>query len=240
MELQLLKRPLCCDHLQLCLNVLLFQGRDANILDVLFVWQQGRLHDVPQGQILPLQIKLVVCQALGGEFTLGNSCFVSGGHLDPLPMAGLHRFVAHELKERADFIEVVDGLLQGKEGRPLLQGLWKFSAPVKRKADTHFLQNTIPPVAEIHQLVVDVLNINFLPQDGEVPIDAVDHVVVELVEPLQQVQFLLDQVQSSLLNGDDYIVFDDNENTCSVCSSPKSSSPTLYDVCFAQRASNVF
>ena len=59
--------------------------------------------------------------------------FVSGGHLDPLPMAGLHRFVAHELKERADFVEVVDGLLQGKEGRPLLQGFRKFATPVKRE-----------------------------------------------------------------------------------------------------------
>ena len=71
LELQLLERPLCCDHLQLCLNVLLFQGRDANVLDVLFVWQQGRLHDVFQGQILPLQIKLVVCQALGENLHLG-------------------------------------------------------------------------------------------------------------------------------------------------------------------------
>ena len=90
------------------------------------------------------------------------------GYLNPLPMARLHCFVAHELKERADFIEVIDGLLQSKEGRPLLQGLWKFSAPVKREvfADK---QNTILPVAEIHQLVVDVLHIDLLPQDGEVP-----------------------------------------------------------------------
>ena len=80
-------------------------------------------------------------------------------------MACLHRFVAHELKERADFVEVVDGLLQSKEGWPLLQGLWKFPTPVKREmlADMHFLQNKILPVAEIHQLVVDVLNVNFLP-----------------------------------------------------------------------------
>ena len=46
-------------------------------------------------------------------------------------MARLHCFVAHELKERADFVEVIDGLLESKEGRPLLQGLWKFSAPVE-------------------------------------------------------------------------------------------------------------
>ena len=80
-------------------------------------------------------------------------------------MASLHRFVAHELKERADFVEVVDGLLQRKEGWPLLQGLWKFPTPVKREmlADMHFLQNKILPVAEIHQLIVDVLNVNFLP-----------------------------------------------------------------------------
>ena len=26
------------------------------------------------------------------------------------------------------------------------------------------------PVAEIHQLIVDVFNINFLPEDGEVPV----------------------------------------------------------------------
>ena len=48
-------------------------------------------------------------------------------------MARLHCFVAHELEERADFIEVIDGLLQSEEGRPLLQGLGKFSAPVKRE-----------------------------------------------------------------------------------------------------------
>ena len=161
------------------------------------------------------------------------------GYLNPLPMARLHRFVAHELEERADFIEVIDGLLQSKEGRPLLQGLWKFSAPVKREvfADT---QNTILPVAEIHQLVVDVLNVNFLPEDGEVSVDAVDHIIVELVQPLQQVKLLLDQVKSSLLNDDDHIVLHDDDNTCSVCSNPNNSSPTLYDVCFAQRASNVF
>ena len=104
----------------------------------------------------------------------------------------------------------------------------------------NFLQNKILPVAEVHQLVVDVLNINFLPEDGEVPVDAVDHVVVELVQPLQQVQLLLYQVQSSLLNGDNCIVVADDENTCSVCSNPNNSSPTLYEVCFAQRASNVF
>ena len=169
-----------------------------------------------------------------GEFIF----FMSGGYLNPLPMARLHCFVAHELEERADFVEVINGLLQSKEGRPLLQGLWKFSAPEKREvfADT---QNTNLPVAEIHQLVVDVLNVNFLPKDGEVSVDAVDHVVVELVQPLQQVQLLLDQVQSSLLNDDDHIVVDD-DNTCSVCSNPNNSSPTLYDVCFAQRASNVF
>ena len=101
---------------------------------------------------------------------------------------------------------------------------------------------TILPVAEIHQLVVDVLNVNFLPEDGEVPVDAVDHVVVELVKPLQQVQLLLDKVQPSLLNDDDdvVVVVGDDDNTCSVCSSPNNSSPTLYDVCFAQSASNVF
>ena len=55
------------------------------------------------------------------------------GYLNPLPMARLHRFVAHKLEERADFVEVIDGLLQSKEGWPLLQGLGKFSAPVKRE-----------------------------------------------------------------------------------------------------------
>ena len=55
------------------------------------------------------------------------------GYLNPLPMARLHRFVAHELEERADFVEVIDGLLQSKEGWPLLQGLREFSAPVNRE-----------------------------------------------------------------------------------------------------------
>ena len=34
-------------------------------------------------------------------------------------------------QEKLDLVEIVDGLLQGKEGRPLLQGFWKFAAPTK-------------------------------------------------------------------------------------------------------------
>ena len=89
----------------------------------------------------------------------------------------------------------------------------------------------ILPVAEVHQLVVDILHVDLLPKDGEVPanndyqngmvrifkqcltnifilvkvkapVDAVNHVVVKLVQTLKQVQLLLDQVEPGLI--DDY------------------------------------
>ena len=49
--------------------------------------------------------------------------------LDPFPMSELHRFAAHQLQKGTDFIEIVDGLLEGKEGWPLLQRLWEFATP---------------------------------------------------------------------------------------------------------------
>ena len=66
-----------------------------------------------------------------------------GDALDPLPVAELHRFAAHQFQKRTcqnkskmhrrinltDFVEIVDGLLKGEKGWPFLQRLWKFAAP---------------------------------------------------------------------------------------------------------------
>ena len=59
-------------------------------------------------------------------------------------MPVLHGLVAHELEEWADVVEVVNGLLERVEGRPLLQGLGQLPAAV----------------LELHQLVVDLLNVH--------------------------------------------------------------------------------
>jgi len=61
-------------------------------------------------------------------------------------MPVLHGLVAHELQQRADVVELVDGLLQGVESRPLLQALGQFAASV----------------LELHQLVVDLLDVHVL------------------------------------------------------------------------------
>ena len=97
-------------------------------------------------------------------------------------MPVLHGLVAHQLEQGADVVEVVDGLLQRVEGRPLLQGLRQLSAPI----------------LELEELVVDVLDIDLGPGDVVVVVDAVDDVVVQLVETLQQVKLLLDLVQLRL------------------------------------------
>ena len=78
-------------------------------------------------------------------------------------------------QEKLDLVEIIDGLLQGKEGRPLLQGFWKFAAPTKLQLRLQNISQCllhhkiILPVAEVHQLVVDVLHVDLLPKDGEVP-----------------------------------------------------------------------
>ena len=67
----------------------------------------------------------------------------------------------------------------------------------------------------------------------------VDDIVVELVEPLQQVQLFLDCVQLRL---EVFCQLGQKKTnlTCSVCSRPKSSSPTEYPECFFQSVSNIF
>ena len=91
----------------------------------------------------------------------------------------LHGLVAHQLEQRADVVEVVDGLLQRVEGRPLLQGLGQLSATI----------------LELQELVVDVFDVDLGPRDVVVVVDAVNDVIVELVKTLQQVKLLLDLVQ---------------------------------------------
>ena len=83
-------------------------------------------------------------------------------------MPVFHRPIAHELEERADVIEVVDRLLERVERRPLLQRLGKLSASI----------------LELHQLIVDLLDIDVLPRNTVVAIDAVNDVVVQLVQSL--------------------------------------------------------
>ena len=111
LELELLQSPLRRDHLQFRLNVLLFQGGDANVLDVLLVLQKGRLHDVPQRKVLPLKIELVVCQTL---CTMSRTFLLFWlSYLNPLPMARLHRFVAHQLKQGTNLEHCFIGFLYG-------------------------------------------------------------------------------------------------------------------------------
>ena len=91
----------------------------------------------------------------------------------------LHGLVAHQLEQRADVVEVVDGLLQRVEGRPLFQCLGQLSATI----------------LEFQELVVDVFDVDLGPRDVVVVVDAVNDVIVELVQTLQQVELLLDLVQ---------------------------------------------
>ena len=81
----------------------------------------------------------------------------------------LHRAITHELEERADVVKVVDRLLEGVESRPLFQRLGKLPAPV----------------LEFHELVVYLLDVDILPRDAVVAVDAVDDVVVQLVKSLE-------------------------------------------------------
>ena len=119
----------------------------------------------------------------GGQTLL---CHISGRWSNCLSAQGEHmastlvRYIyllicssAHQ--EKLDLVEIVDGLLQGKEGRPLLQSFWKFAAPTKlqwrpQNISQCLLHHEITlPVAEVHQLVVYVLHVDLLPKDGEVP-----------------------------------------------------------------------
>ena len=88
--------------------------------------------------------------------------------LDLLPMSILHRPITHQLEERADVIEVVDRLLQCVERGPLLQCLGKLSASI----------------LELHEFIVDILDVDILPRNAVVAVDAVDYVVVQLVKSL--------------------------------------------------------
>ena len=95
----------------------------------------------------------------------------------------LHGLVAHQFKQRADVVKVINRLLKGVERRPLLQGLGKLTTPV----------------LELKELVVDVLNVNLGPRYVVVVVHAVYDVIVELVQTLQQVKLFLDLVQFRLL-----------------------------------------
>ena len=88
--------------------------------------------------------------------------------LNLLPMPVLHRPITHQLEERADVIEVVDRLLERVERRPLLQRLGKLSASI----------------LELHEFIVDLLDIDVLPRNAVVAIDAVNDVVVQFVQSL--------------------------------------------------------
>ena len=83
-------------------------------------------------------------------------------------MPVFHRPITHQLEERADVIEVVDRLLERVERRPLLQRLGKLSASI----------------LELHEFIVDLLDIDVLPRNAVVAIDAVNDVVVQFVQSL--------------------------------------------------------
>ena len=88
--------------------------------------------------------------------------------LNLLPMPVLHRPITHQLEERADVIEVVDRLLERVERWPLLQHLGQLSTPI----------------LELHELIVDLLDIDVLPRNAVVAVDAVNDVVVQFVQSL--------------------------------------------------------
>lgn len=80
-------------------------------LNVLLELQEGRVHDVPEAEVLAVHLE-------GSADDLR----------DALPMTGLHGLVGHELKQRTHVVEVVYRLLEGVEGWPLLQPLRKLAA----------------------------------------------------------------------------------------------------------------
>ena len=88
--------------------------------------------------------------------------------LNLLPMPVLHRPITHQLEKRADVIEVVDRLLECVERRPLLQSLGQLSASV----------------LELHEFIVDVLDVDILPRNAMVTVDAINDVVIQLVQSL--------------------------------------------------------
>jgi hypothetical protein len=153
------------DLSQFRFDILFLESGDTDIFNVLFVGQQRSLQDV--------------FETKSGSFQIESE---PGDGLNLLPMAILHGLVAHQLEQGTDVVEVVDGLLQRVEGRPLLQGLGQLSATI----------------LELEEFVVDVLDVDLGPGDVVVVVDAVDDVVVKLVETLQQIQLLLDLVQLRL------------------------------------------
>lgn len=84
-------------------------------LDVLLELQQGGVHDVPEAEVVAVHL-----QRPADDLR------------DALPMTRLHGLVGHEFEERTHVVEVVDGLLEGVEGRPFLQALRELSASVER------------------------------------------------------------------------------------------------------------
>lgn len=84
-------------------------------LDILLELQQGGVHDVPEAEVVAVHL----------QRPTDDFC-------DALPMARLHGLIGHEFEERTHVVEVVDGLLEGVEGRPFLQALREFSASVEK------------------------------------------------------------------------------------------------------------
>lgn len=86
-------------------------GSDFSILlistyfNFFFIFQQGRLQNVSEGEVLSLNVKRMCCHI---------------GYSLPVPL--LHGFVGHELQERNHFIEVINSLLQVLKSLPVFQG----------------------------------------------------------------------------------------------------------------------
>ena len=84
----------------------------VSYLDVVLELEQRRLHDVPQHEVLGLDVE-----------------GVSGGVGDAVPVTTLHRLVGHHLEQRTALAEVVDLLLEVDERLPVLQALWQLLTP---------------------------------------------------------------------------------------------------------------
>ena len=95
--------PFYNNSFQFGLNVLLLHGRDTDVLNVLLVGEQRRLHDISESKSRSFQFK----------FELGEI-------LNPRPVSELHGLVGHQLQDGADVAEVVDDLFEILECWPLL------------------------------------------------------------------------------------------------------------------------
>jgi hypothetical protein len=81
-------------------------------LDIFRVLQERSVHEVSEQEIVRVDLKLVISD-------LFNS----------LPVTRLHRFVSHQLKERASCVEVVDGFPKVFVGLPFLERSRQLTTP---------------------------------------------------------------------------------------------------------------